>query len=129
MWTARSLILRDAWRKQRISVIVSPFQYFLQWPRRQGRDTLVIGAVRVVGRSDEDDPVDSPAAERHQRSTATGPGPADLSAALGGAPERCRANPRGDRRVGGRLDPPGRPPVPHLPQQGPGSTLHPALPR
>src|SRR4051794_17536492 len=50
----------------------------------RGRDTPEIEAVRVVGRSDEDDPVDSPAAQGHQRSTATRPGPAGLPAALGG---------------------------------------------
>ena len=53
----------------------------------------MIGAVRVAGRWDEDDPVDSPAAARHQRATATRPGPAGLPTALGGALERGRANP------------------------------------
>src|SRR3954471_10953701 len=94
----------------------------------RGRSTLVIGVVRVTGRSDEDDPVDSPTAEGHQRATATRSGPADLPTALGGPLERSRSDPRGDRRPPGGLDPPGRAVAPHLPQQGAGGTHHLALP-
>src|SRR4051794_20711147 len=54
----------------------------------RGRNAPVIGGVRVAGRWDEDDPVDSPAAERHRRATATRPRSADLPAALGGPLER-----------------------------------------
>src|SRR3954452_6933560 len=68
--------------------IVSPVQYFLQSPKETGAELPGVGSVRLVGRSDEDDRVDSPAAARHRRATATGPGPADLPTALGGPLER-----------------------------------------
>src|SRR4051812_33778771 len=93
-----------------------------------GWSTLVIGVVRAAGRWDEDDPVDSPTAQGHQRATATGPGPTDLPTPLGSPLERSRSDPSGGRRPPGSLGPPGRPVAPDLPQQGAGSTLHPALP-